>query len=660
MFICDRLQITGLLSYESPCKCKVSLFGIDIPLKIDNIIGTPLCVLNEILTAHGYQDIATIDNYQDIIDLLNSHHLNGNVNTISRDDLSSLASYINCDIEWTRSNLFKALNFIELFYINNKNISFHLNKILSSFDLYIPPRSKGSQTEKYPESLNCCMLYAICKHLSISLRICDSVDYMISSIKSCLSQSTLFNEALVILSTMNSGQLLSFIRSNRTLDNNNKDSEGDESKVSKERNHLIKNKMHLNSSSITHEDLSRSYKSFNDPKLIKLRIIPLDNTEAITLAAINFGVDITAAVKPLTEYLLLRNNGGLMFRDKHLKLLRNINPSFLMLSQSFNPLFPLEFYSQHIESISRKYFNINGRSKTEIYNELSTRYLLDDFYFGLQPEISNTQSLIGLNDLQEVKSNDIICYGVRNHCMTFYTFDELSNIFDHNKDFRIPKINRDGSISFFSLQSIEKLKIIAGKLDSKTRDSLISSISKVENANKGCSLITQNFKMKYLSSNKEFQEIITKTLKSLLDVSMYMRGWKLSGNGDSKSENQQGQIESSMLLPLVNTTYDLSKQGELEINVSREINNLDLYNSKCSSAVYNLPLVRWNSSGVITSNSKEEGLTIGERIQIIKAGNSVYSCIRLSSNWLASSAHYYMTVIGLPAPFEISKMRFIS
>lgn len=616
MFICNRLQITGRLISSHSFKSK------------DVETGTPLCVLNEILTAHDYNDVATLDNHKIIVEYLN---MEKDI-LISNDNLSELATYINPDIEWSKSKLLLATKFIQSFYIKNKSRINIINEVLLNFDKY----KYQSATNDDPQTLNCCIIYALCRHLNIITYITDSIHDMVVLIKRCLNRNTLFNESLIILSNLDNGQLLSFIRQYKSDDKIEVKSE-----VKMERSHLIRRRMHINHSNVTHDELSRSYKTMNDAKSLRSRVIPLNNTEAITLAAINYNIDISSTLNPISEYLALKNK--LPIIDKHLIAIQQINPSYVMLDRCFNPLFPIEFYGQNIEVIAKRVFNPVGNNRISLYNELSMRYLFDDFYFGLQPEVSNEQSPITLNNLHEVKSCEIICYGARNHTMTFYTFDELISLFNHNKDFRIPILN---NISFFSHQAIEKLKIIATKLESQTRDALLSAIKDVENHNRHITAAGYSLKLKYLNGDNQYKINIVQTLTHLLHMSMYMRGWNLSpGKKD---------------FPLVDTTSDPAKQSEIDLNVSREITLFELSDIKIKNIISELPLVKWTSNGIITSNSKDEGLTIGNRIKIIKDGSSVYSCIRLSSNWLASSAHHYMTVIGLSSPFEISKMRFIS
>jgi len=76
--------------------------------------------------------------------------------------------------------------------------------------------------------------------------------------------------------------------------------------------------------------------------------------------------------------------------------------------------------------------------------------------------------------------------------------------------------------------------------------------------------------------------------------------------------------------------------------------------------ILNLPLMQYHkeSGGFITSNDPSEGLTIKERIDIVRGGenSSINSCIRMSSNKFCATSFYYMVLIGFRMPFNISEV----
>ena len=138
------------------------------------------------------------------------------------------------------------------------------------------------------------------------------------------------------------------------------------------------------------------------------------------------------------------------------------------------------------------------------------------------------------------------------------------------------------------------------------------------------------------------------------------------------------------------TSFDPETQGQVFLNVTCAIRAFEdqIHNLRPSlrDQFSSLPLVRVITTrqgcipdpngprGLGSSATKsglsfqassqiEHGLSILERVEIVKTGDSSsgsYSCIRLSSNWLAASAWYYLLAIGQKAPFEIERLSQIS
>ena len=77
-----------------------------------------------------------------------------------------------------------------------------------------------------------------------------------------------------------------------------------------------------------------------------------------------------------------------------------------------------------------------------------------------------------------------------------------------------------------------------------------------------------------------------------------------------------------------------------------------------------LPLMFYNyrNGDLVASTDEGEGLTIFDRINIVKGGEnmSINSCIRMSSNRFVASAYYYMTMLNIPVHFDIADMSNIA
>jgi hypothetical protein len=234
---------------------------------------------------------------------------------------------------------------------------------------------------------------------------------------------------------------------------------------------------------------------------------------------------------------------------------------------------------------------------------------------------------------------------------------ELIQLFEVNQNFSSPF----GSDSIFSSTSINKLKLIARspsgsnptvRISQETvqvRSQLLDAIESIEILSRNLDEPSRQLSFAYRISDPDTKRAIITALTNLLHLGMFMRGWSGSGN-----------------YPIRIAEVPLSRDMEVAVNVTDAIAK---YESSCRSLgkigtqINNLPLVLYKDSEYQVSTASYEGITIGERIQIVKGGDrisNVASCIRLSSNWLCSSAHKYMIAIGLSSPFDIFYLRHIA
>jgi hypothetical protein len=71
-------------------------------------------------------------------------------------------------------------------------------------------------------------------------------------------------------------------------------------------------------------------------------------------------------------------------------------------------------------------------------------------------------------------------------------------------------------------------------------------------------------------------------------------------------------------------------------------------------------LIIWKNE-FVKSQALDQGLTIGDRITIVKNGESdnVNSCIRMSSNVLGASYCFYCKLFKFPEKFDIKDLIYI-
>jgi hypothetical protein len=329
------------------------------------------------------------------------------------------------------------------------------------------------------------------------------------------------------------------------------------------------------------------------------------------------------------------------------------------LSITFNPNFPKCYYSNKVlSSIASN----EGYTEREIlngdpYELLQLAYLSETFYQGELPNIKSIETPISLDEIHEVPYGELLCYGNITDNLNIITISELIDLFTINQNFSSP-FDPD---SIFSSTSINKLKIILRShtgpnpsicLSTNTiqlRSTLLDLIKSIELSQLHIDPPTRSFITLYRSSSIDIKHSIVSALTDLLHLGMYMRGW--SGSGD---------------YPITKAVVPVHLENQVTINVTQAISK---YESSIQSLdkigiqINNLPLVKYKDGQYHVSTSPDDGFTIYNRLQIIKEGDAsdnISSCIRLSSNWICSSAHKYITCIGLPSPFDIFHLRHIA
>jgi len=147
-----------------------------------------------------------------------------------------------------------------------------------------------------------------------------------------------------------------------------------------------------------------------------------------------------------------------------------------------------------------------------------------------------------------------------------------------------------------------------------------------------------------------FKIKIDRAIHSFFRLGMFMRGW----DGVGALPIERAPVFDQILV-------DIRVNTEIHI-FETEIKELG---DEIGGLILNIPLLRYVEGEYIHSNNLEEGLTIGERLRIVKMGDNdevQESCIRLSSNWLCCTAYKVMEILEIPGGggYDIAKLRYIS
>lgn len=582
-----------------------------------------------------------------------------NLNLYQTTQIHSIQKYINPLSDWEPSILLQAythLNYFRNSYREPKVIP--LPRLQDNLQI-------GLQTKDKIYSINACILYGVSVYLGIdSIPLDISYEDLRLKVLNHHYYSRPFYSTVEILSD-NENDIDIEITSNTDtlesmdtvvpLDEENKKVDIDEIVFKIEVDITEQNKNFDFFQSINtiqgiadyfHEDMDYLRKYFQ----------PLNNEQAIVCAAYNDNKDLSQYKCPIIEYNLYKfKNQGC--EDLSMRLIANKNAFYDDLLMYFNPYLPYHAYNKekniietHLKLFSYDTYEFIGLNAYEILQEL---HLKENFYLGWHPNIINQETPIELDAIDELNSEELVCFGTRQDSMKAITWKELYNLFKNTNLF----VNPFEKNKLFHKHDIQRLIKLGNWVfdcpfeykylfvyNSETKEQIRKC---VELAEYMLLLQKDEFnKLKSLASSYEEmdeanQKNIRKTIQQFLKLTMYMRGWK---------EDEPYPIEST---PIV--LYE-----ETEKRVLEGIVKLDESNKKCNGFLYCLPLIIWKNE-FVQSCIEEQGLTIGDRINIVKKGEleGISSCIRMTSNVFAATFCFYCKLFKMKEVFDIKDLIFI-
>lgn len=599
---------------------------LNITNKLD--INTPIIVMKEIIDSHGIDINISEYKISKVIKIINESS-GYKINKNYENDIYSLqviVRYINPNCKWPKKQLLKAFNFLKTF--DNR-----LNIPEANFEY-------GIQKPENIYSLNCCILYALCKKYNIRTYSDMTIDDMYHYIK-IISDNTYYNtikNQLLINITNNDISKENFIN---ILQNSNFV------------NCLNDNDIHV----ICMNDIKDILKKWKDNDSIPDQ--PMNDIEAVCLAYINFNIDISFVKSPMKEYGVLNK---MIYYPCDIEMMKRLskcmnNPYNFKnpyINKIFNPNLPEECYK--LEDL-RKFCVNEGYSQDEInddrcYSLMRNTFMRNNFYMGLQDDLISEYTLYEEN-VNELNAASIICYGIYGRSLKVYTYEILNDIFTRYGRFRNTDTNKD-----YEDRLINKLRNITKKSKhiGETRDEylkrqkLCETMNNINNFIKSITKNAETFETLYSLSKENEKKYVMESLNLLMECAMYMRGW--DGSGAYPLKDTQ-------------TMLHLSSQSEVDVRVTESLIRFeklcDKINNKSLNVKY-LSLMFYDGEKFTPSTDRENGYNINDRLLIIKNGEqgSMKSCIRMSSNCLCASAYYYLSILGNKPSFNISELMNIT
>lgn len=606
---------------------------------------TPMCVLMEIADAHGIrydqQDAEKPNFAQHLLASIHQTQVPSITEVKEIYEWEYVGRFVNKHTKWPQRKLTEAYNFL-LGFMNNED---PLVKIPTTF-------IAGVQTPENPTAINACVLYKICMHhrLNVNSRTTLSqMAYAVRMIREGIESVVRRVKSFVEKDADRTNLINILMLSHHEIP------DPDPEVIASPITYSIVPK-----ADITHEVLQAMHASLTDVTALQRRVDPNTQSGAIALAALNFNIDISRATNPLIEYKRLKLLGRNDYRpsDPWMQYWYERNPSMFDLTITFNPLFPPGFYDPNriIDMVRREGYSSEEIQQSDPYELLQLAYVTETFYQGEFPVMETTETPVELAEISEVPYGQLLSFGQPEFPMQPLTMTELIATFRQNQNFDTPF--RDQRV--FSEVAINKLKYIVEspsgpnpniRLSPETiqiRATLLELINNIELVLRNNDEASRQFMSVYINASSEIKEEIRTALTSLLHLGMYMRGWIGSG-----------------LYPVEQSTVADSELPAIAVRVTDGVNKFE---RECralgniGTQLLNLPLVLYKDGVYNASTDEVDGLTIGDRIAIVKQGEdgAINTCIRLSSNWLCSSAHKYITCLGFPAPFNIFALRRIS
>lgn len=653
--------------------------------------STPAVVLKDIADAHSIIcDESRMNSSKYIIQLINAINTK-DVNVVKKhtnvptsgavpeslkqqyepNQYKLIARFVNKNCRWKEQSLLRAFDKMSEYFKLDKLTEVHVG-----FKF-------GPQTPEQPDNLNACVLYGICKANRINTRFDSTIDEMASNIEMLFSlrnpeisrtirmgiyESMMYGDCegyqlVNMLSQIDPDRAVRIM--NLTHISFGDRQNGNHTVTTSDNNVIIP----INEIIINYESLRAAA---SDIRVRNIRIKPRTHVEAVAMAAIYYKMDISQVRNPLAEYQELTRTPYFPLDRYMAERLQTSNRYFdsilnPRLDKIFNPELPSNLYEDgDLDAMCvEEGYQLEAIRDEGPYTVLQTCYFLPTFLHGKQGNISNTINT-DLDELHELSYDNVVVYGVRGNDMVFYTYGELAATFKTLKRFQRP----DGNNELYSDIAIRKLYHLCQK-DQRVGESqelfherleLAEEIDRLKlylEANQGPARV---FLDKYDILSLNDKNMVKNVLTQLLHCAMYMRGW--NGTGSFPLTSDAAAVE-----------YDEQRNVDVRVTDSiaqleNMINDLNILHSGTVSsdagmgdAFKILPLIFYHqqSGELRPSTNEEEGLTIYERINIVRGGEngSIQSCIRMSSNRFAASAYYYMRLIGMPLPFNISDMSHI-
>lgn len=411
----------------------------------------------------------------------------------------------------------------------------------------------------------------------------------------------------------------------------------------------------------TFDNLSRIYQTLKRKEYYQTSF-PTD-CHIILHAALGFGINISSSKQLTEEYQTLCRYRNTLSKwepqDAEFRKHYQFNPILFDIYKFWSPKFNFLYDDYTLQIFAEKEgyssASLEGISRTDLEHHLQLARVTPTFYAGRLPNATK-HTTISMTDITELDNEDCVTFGMYDDEFGslgtsksyVYTYEELWAWFRDQKKFTIPETPR----TTFSDLNIAKLKNILRASSSEISNTLEREIDSIEEYYRNYSIEERTFSEKYMN-----KPLMIECLRKCLDLGMYMRGWTVTTGVESYPLTAE---QSSFENDQYEKVETLVQDKFLEFSQFLE-DHPDIYEDFIHIPLF---IMREGQIGTYERNTDpKQGLTLYERLKIVSTGSvkdSVYSCIRMSSNWIVASAYKYLCLLSQPVTFQIKDLRYIS
>lgn len=571
--------------------------------------NTPLCVLEEIMKCLG-DDISSEDiekHKESVIE-----HIRGVTKdieikeTYSEEELCEISTFVSQkETSWDEQNLLKAFHHI---------VSY--NNIIPESFVY------GPKTNNNPLSYDVTMMYAFCLENGIRTNYNDSLNELAAYVRLSFAKRHILLDTLVTkLSQMDTFGLIN----------------------------VLKESKYGNKEEFVFSDSSReTIQKLKNNNKISIRTI-LTNEEAIVHAAKNYHIDISGSSCPSREILeLCKVQNYKPIIEDNFQRNYKLNPMYYDMTKYWKS----ELSSLYDEKSLMMLLSNECVNHSEISDPRQFLYeitLTKNVYPGIIPDAKYTETFVYKTPFDELNTKHIISYGIlHTRDVVALTPEEITKFLRTHKEFK--DFVNEGEI--LSERNLKKLILICKSFPHEQKfNQLLCTIRDTKTLGN-----VMNSKMKEFISYVKNCEENTKTqinsmFDSMFELGMMMRGWEDGKDFPLSSEQCSSYAEN----------YD-----EIETRVMNSIKDLIESIGTMSDAtkmiIKSLPLIKLSEKdkSYYRNTNSDEGITFYERLMLISTNpDSIYSCLRLSSNYIVATSQYYNVLLNGKSYIDIAKLEFI-